>query len=131
MTGEAGNNWHQAQTSVSSSKQPFQVIIEGVIGENHLGNIAIDKISFSSGACPTSPPVASKNYGDCTFEESVCYWRNSGPEAHLDDLDWVRSGNEHTIHGPNFDHTLKKRSGSYLKLENTYREPKSGTRAFC
>lgn len=130
MFGDAGNSWHQAQTSVSSSKSPFQVVIEGTVGENHLGNIAIDEISFSPGACPTSPPVASKNYGDCTFEQSMCYWRNPDAEIHLDDLDWVRSADEQSIHGPNFDHTLKKRSGSYLKLENTFREPKSGTRAF-
>ena len=130
MSGDAGNSWHQAQTSVSSSKSPFQVLIEGVIGENHLGNIAIDEISFSSGPCPTSPPVASKNYGDCTFEQSMCYWRNPDADIHLDDLDWIRSADEQSIHGPNFDHTLKKRSGSYLKLENTFREPKSGTRAF-
>lgn len=130
MSGDAGNSWHQAQTSVSSSKSQFQVLIEGVIGENHLGNIAIDEISFSSGPCPTSPPVASKNYGDCTFEQSMCYWRNPDAEIHLDDLDWIRSADEQSIHGPNFDHTLKKRSGSYLKLENTFREPKSGTRAF-
>lgn len=130
MSGDSGNNWHQAQTSVSSSKSPFQVLIEGVIGENHLGNIAIDEISFSSGPCPTSPPIASKNYGDCTFEQSMCYWRNPDADMHLDDLDWVRSADEQSIHGPNFDHTLKKRSGSYLKLENTFREPKSGTRAF-
>lgn len=130
MSGDSGNSWHQAQTSVSSSKSPFQVLIEGVIGENHLGNIAIDEISFSSGPCPTSPPIASKNYGDCTFEQSMCYWRNPDADMHLDDLDWVRSADEQSIHGPNFDHTLKKRSGSYLKLENTFREPKSGTRAF-
>lgn len=130
MSGDAGNSWHQAQTSVSSSKSPFQVVIEGTVGENHLGNIAIDEISFSPGACPTSPPVASKNYGDCTFEQSMCYWRNPDADIHLDDLDWVRSADEQSIHGPNFDHTLKKRSGSYLKLENTFREPKSGTRAF-
>lgn len=130
MLGDSGNSWHQAQTSVSSSKSPFQVLIEGVIGENHLGNIAIDEISFSSGPCPTSPPIASKNYGDCTFEQSMCYWRNPDTDMHLDDLDWVRSADEQSIHGPNFDHTLKKRSGSYLKLENTFREPKSGTRAF-
>lgn len=130
MSGDAGNSWHQAQTSVSSAKSPFQVIIEGVIGENHLGDIAIDDISFSSGPCPTSPPVASKNYGDCTFEQSMCYWRNPDVDIHLDDLNWIRSADEQSIHGPNFDHTLKKRSGSYLKLENTFREPKSGTRAF-
>uniref|UniRef100_A0A6G1SID0 Apical endosomal glycoprotein n=1 Tax=Aceria tosichella TaxID=561515 RepID=A0A6G1SID0_9ACAR len=130
MSGDAGNSWHQAQTSVSSSKSPFQVLIEGVIGENHLGNMAIDEISFSSGPCPTSPPVASKNYGDCTFEQSMCYWRNPDADIHLDDLDWIRTADEQSIHGPNFDHTLKRRSGSYLKLENTLREPKSGSRAF-
>lgn len=130
MSGDAGNSWHQAQTSVSSSRSPFQVLIEGVIGENHLGNIAIDEISFSSGPCPTSPPVASKNYGDCTFEQSMCYWRNPDADIHLDDLDWIRTADEQSIHGPNFDHTLKRRSGSYLKLENTLREPKSGSRAF-
>lgn len=130
MSGDSGNNWHQAQTSVSSSKSPFHVVIEGKIGENHLSDIAIDEISFSQGACPTSPPIASKNYGDCTFEQSLCYWRNPDSNIHLDDLDWIRTAEEQTIHGPNHDHTTKKRSGSYLKLENTLREPKSGMRAF-
>lgn len=130
MSGDSGNHWHQAQTSISSSKSSFQIVIEGTVGENHLGNIAIDEISFSQGPCPTSPPTASKNYGDCTFEKSMCYWRNSGSDIRLDDLDWIRTTEEQTIHGPNFDHTLKKRSGSYLKLENTFREPKSGSRAF-
>lgn len=130
MSGDAGNNWHQAQTSVSSSRGPFQVVIEGIIGENQLGQIAIDEVSFASGPCPTSPPVASKNYGDCTFEQSMCYWRNPDADIHLDDLDWIRSVDEQSIHGPNFDHTTKRRYGSFLKLENTLREPKSGMRAF-
>lgn len=130
MSGDAGNNWHQAQTSLSSSRGPFQVIIEGVVGENHLGNIAIDEISFSRNPCPTSPPIASKNYGDCTFEQSMCYWRNPDSNMHIDDLDWIWTAEEQTIHGPNFDHTIKKKSGHYLKLQNTFKEPKSGTRAF-
>lgn len=71
MKGEAGNNWYLGQVPVSSPSQSFhvlmymqenihclilcimlQVVFEGVVGQNALGNIAIDSISFNQGACP-------------------------------------------------------------------------------
>ena len=48
--GTHGNQWLplQVQLSVSGSKQ---IIIEGVRGNNYLGDIAIDDIHVVSGTC--------------------------------------------------------------------------------
>ena len=35
----------------------FQIVFEGVVGRNSLGNIAIDDISIAPGVCPTAPQV--------------------------------------------------------------------------
>ena len=35
----------------------IQIVFEGVVGRNSLGNIAIDDISITPGVCPTAPQV--------------------------------------------------------------------------
>jgi hypothetical protein len=35
----------------------FQIVFEGEVGRNSLGNIAIDDISVAPGVCPTAPQV--------------------------------------------------------------------------
>lgn len=52
MSGDAGNNWYMAQLPIASAS-PFQIAFEGVIGNNYLGNIAIDSISIQQGSCPS------------------------------------------------------------------------------
>ena len=52
MSGDAGNNWYMAQLPIASAN-PFQIAFEGVIGNNYLGNIAIDSISIQQGSCPS------------------------------------------------------------------------------
>ena len=39
----------------------FQIVFEGVVGRNSLGNIAIDDISIAPGVCPTAPQVTFKS----------------------------------------------------------------------
>lgn len=51
MSGEADNNWYQGQLPIASTTQ-YNVIFEGVIGPNYLGNIAIDSISVEHAVCP-------------------------------------------------------------------------------
>lgn len=48
---------------------------------NQFGNIAIDDISFRSGPCPVVPQTASKDNGDCSFEENMCHWSNPAPQV--------------------------------------------------
>lgn len=52
MSGDAGNNWYMAQLPIAAAN-PFQIAFEGVIGNNYLGNIAIDSISIQQGSCPS------------------------------------------------------------------------------
>ena len=72
LNGDAGNNWYMAQAPVASSKPfkvrnnvfsttfldflttfPFQIVFEGIVGKNSLGNIAIDDVSVAPGVCPS------------------------------------------------------------------------------
>ena len=32
---------------------PFQIVFEGIVGKNSLGNIAIDDVSVAPGVCPS------------------------------------------------------------------------------
>ena len=76
LSGDAGNNWYMAQAPIASSS-PFrvrvvsqvqnyahnhsaysnmpllQIVFEGVVGKNSLGNIAIDDVSMIPGVCPS------------------------------------------------------------------------------
>ena len=71
LNGDAGNNWYMAQAPVASSKPfkvrnvfsktfldfyknfSFQIVFEGIVGKNSLGNIAIDDVSVAPGVCPS------------------------------------------------------------------------------
>ncbi|XP_069937459.1 MAM and LDL-receptor class A domain-containing protein 1-like, partial [Cherax quadricarinatus] len=90
ISGEAGNAWYQGQVPISSSS-PFKIVFEGVVGNNNLGDIAIDEITIKQGACPSAPQVAAAKSGDCTFEVDECGWTNPGPRDRMDEMDWVRT----------------------------------------
>lgn len=66
MSGESGNNWHQAQLPIASSTT-YNIIFEGVIGPNYLGNIAIDSISIEHGVCPGKLINRFDNYYYCHY----------------------------------------------------------------
>ncbi|XP_015794188.1 MAM and LDL-receptor class A domain-containing protein 1-like, partial [Tetranychus urticae] len=129
MSGESGNNWYQAQLPIASAVA-FNIIFEGIIGPNYLGNIAIDSISIEQGVCPISPQTAARKSGDCTFEENMCYWTNPLPHSGVDDFDWIRQfsfGN----YGPKHDHTKKNANGYFLSLNGDAIQPlRGGTSAW-
>ena len=58
-----------------------------------------------------SPQTASRNSGDCTFEENMCNWNNPLPSARVDDFDWLRQYSFGGT-GPKFDHTKKTPEGN-------------------
>lgn len=39
----------------------FQIVFEGEVGKNNLGDIAIDDISFAPGACPSKAKNVIRN----------------------------------------------------------------------
>lgn len=41
-----------AQLPIASATS-FQIVFEGVVGSNYLGNIAIDSVAIEQGSCPS------------------------------------------------------------------------------
>lgn len=110
LTGEAGNVWHQGQLTVASPT-PFRVVFEAATGRNHLGDIAIDDVSFSPGPCPSAPQAAASHQGDCNFEADECGWSNAGSREASDEIDWSRMPAESSRQAPFKDHTTHTGKG--------------------
>ena len=77
-SGNIGDHYERADIQIFEN-QPFQVVIEGVVGNGYLGDIAIDDISFTPGcvlantqiptgspAPPTTPNPCGANFFKCT-----------------------------------------------------------------
>ncbi|XP_069156146.1 MAM and LDL-receptor class A domain-containing protein 1 isoform X2 [Procambarus clarkii] len=114
ISGEAGNAWYQGQVPISSPA-PFKIVFEGVVGNNNLGDIAIDEITIKQGACPSAPQVAAAKSGDCTFEVDECGWSNPGPRERLDEMDWVRTVAADS-RVPIRDHSMGTQQGYYMTM---------------
>lgn len=115
LSGDAGNNWYMGQAPVASTK-PFRIVLEGIVGRNSLGNIAVDDISIAPGVCPTSPQVASSSAGDCAFEDDTCGWTNPERRDGLDQLNWDRLEAKSELRFPQTDHTTGDEDGYYMAL---------------
>ncbi|KAK3546332.1 hypothetical protein QTP70_025671, partial [Hemibagrus guttatus] len=104
--GSQGNEWHVGQRHVTL-QEVHQILIEASVG-GEAGDIAIDDLSFTEGACVHTD-------GLCDFEEGSCDWEQEVD----DDLDWVRgSGNiPVTKFQPSFDHTTNTDSGHYFYMD--------------
>eukprot|EP00795_Rhopilema_esculentum_P012712 gene12712-3431_t len=105
--GDKGNAWKVARKTIAST-QPYEVVFEGIIGNGYQGDIAVDDVKLTAGACP-SP-------GSCTFENgNLCTYSN----ANSDNFDWItrkgRTGSSGT--GPAVDHTTGTSNGTYLYIE--------------
>ncbi|XP_020895248.1 MAM domain-containing glycosylphosphatidylinositol anchor protein 1-like [Exaiptasia diaphana] len=51
--GNQGDNWLQEDGILINGEDGVQVVIEGVIGKNYSGDIAIDEVGFRQGYCPS------------------------------------------------------------------------------
>ncbi|CAF1552804.1 unnamed protein product, partial [Adineta steineri] len=78
LSGDQGDFWRPARATIQTSGK-FQVVFEGVVGPSFTGDISLDDITISPGACPAS--------GSCTFEQDLCTWT---PSARPDHFDWYR-----------------------------------------
>ena len=47
-TNEVGDYWSRIDIQIRET-QPFQIVIEGVVGTSYLGDIAVDDVTFSYG----------------------------------------------------------------------------------
>ncbi|XP_042890845.1 MAM and LDL-receptor class A domain-containing protein 1-like [Penaeus japonicus] len=68
------DEWYPCQVTVSSPES-FNLIFEASVGSQGAGDIAIDTISYSMGACPSQPAFSSSTWGDCNFMENTCGWQ--------------------------------------------------------
>ncbi|XP_046708496.1 MAM and LDL-receptor class A domain-containing protein 1 isoform X3 [Silurus meridionalis] len=98
--GDQGNLWHRKTLYINSAR-PFQILVEGTVGDDFTGDIAIDDLSFLGcepykGALPslepstlapvitqpTLPPHSCQPgqfvcgvYGECVSQNQVCDFR--------------------------------------------------------
>lgn len=151
LTGDSGNNWYMGQAPIASPL-PYKIVFEGVVGKNRLGNIALDDVSLSPGACPTSPQVATSNGVDCAFEDDLCGWKNPERRDNVDEINWERvearsagsvASGDLSGRSPTTDHTTGTRNGFYTALSResvqkagdrglmVSKEMEGSTRDFC
>ncbi|XP_033638977.1 MAM and LDL-receptor class A domain-containing protein 1-like [Asterias rubens] len=142
-SGDKGDQWRLARVHVvPDSKFPFELMVSGVVGTSHQGDIALDDFAILDGKCPDPvPPCVTQCADDpsmcasdsqtcdfidyckdgtdesqcghqCTFEADECNWKNYGSGSY----DWVRhkgaTPNENT--GPTYDHTTLTDKGYYM-----------------
>ena len=132
-------------------------MFEATTGRNHLGDIAVDDISFSLGSCPSTayyiiviiikstsgvlhctndccyylgaPQTAAHHQGDCNFEADECGWSNVGSRELMDDIDWGRVPAENSRQQPLKDHTTFTGKGYIMMpMRSTVQRP--GDRAW-
>nr|XP_045595352.1 MAM and LDL-receptor class A domain-containing protein 1-like [Procambarus clarkii] len=68
------DTWYPCQQTVASAEE-FQIIFEASVGSPEAGDVGLDSISFTQGACPSLPPNSSPGWGDCTFLDDTCSWQ--------------------------------------------------------
>ncbi|CAF4185562.1 unnamed protein product, partial [Rotaria sp. Silwood2] len=110
-SGNLGNRWRFGHVTVRSN-DAYQIAFEGVVGSSFQGDIAIDDVSTTNGAC--------EEEGSCNFDDaSFCGFYNSRDE---DDFDWALNQGA-TISwytGPSVDHTTGTSAGYYAYIESSY-----------
>eukprot|EP00794_Sanderia_malayensis_P017044 gene17044-18759_t len=110
LSGSQGNIWRMAQVTIASTIN-HKIMFEGSVGKSYSGDIAIDDVLITDGACPQP--------GACTFERGKCTYINvqSG-----DEFDWQigSGGTASSFTGPQVDHTTGTKAGQYLFIETSW-----------
>ncbi|XP_035658185.1 MAM and LDL-receptor class A domain-containing protein 1-like [Branchiostoma floridae] len=115
--GDQGNLWTEASIDISAGQG--QVVLEGVRGTSFRGDIAVDDVTLTDGACsqvvgPSVPPGGLQ----CDFEDvNLCGYTQDTD----DDFDWTwQSSNTGTSGtGPSNDHTYGTAAGHYVYTETS------------
>ncbi|CAF0847412.1 unnamed protein product, partial [Rotaria sordida] len=115
LNGDQGDLWRSARATIRATGK-FQVIFEGVVGKSYLGDISIDDVSISPGACTP--------HGSCTFEQDLCAW---SPSDGKNDFDWYRLSSKQIsllYSGSNYpmtDTTINNAYGHFLWAASDFR----------
>ncbi|KAL9987547.1 hypothetical protein ACROYT_G001872 [Oculina patagonica] len=70
LSGDQGNRWRFGQTTLSSPSL-YKFVIEGTVGYESQGDIALDDLTVIDGICEK---IIKQGSPDCDFEESMCDW---------------------------------------------------------
>lgn len=119
-TGNQQNMWRHGQVTIYQYGV-YSIMIEAVRGLGYQGDIAIDDVVITNGACA---PV-----GTCNFEQGTCGWTNA---ITGDDFDWTRDfgGTNSARTGPKVDHTLGTSQGHYMYIETSGTGRRIGEKAW-
>ncbi|XP_072182128.1 MAM and LDL-receptor class A domain-containing protein 1-like [Diadema setosum] len=101
------DNWYQGQAEYTSTED-FQIVFQGVIGDNYWSDMALDDISIVAEPC--------RALHQCDFEqENLCGYT----QDQSDDFDWTWNSGDTTSDytGPSFDVTTGTTSGHYVYIE--------------
>ncbi|XP_071478396.1 MAM and LDL-receptor class A domain-containing protein 1-like, partial [Diadema antillarum] len=101
------DNWYQGQAEYTSTED-FQIVFQGVIGDNYRSDMALDDISIVAEPC--------RALHQCDFEqENLCGYT----QDQSDDFDWTWNSGYTTSDytGPSFDVTMGTTSGHYVYIE--------------
>ncbi|XP_035827615.1 MAM and LDL-receptor class A domain-containing protein 1 [Aplysia californica] len=109
--GTQGNQWFRADLNIHA-RYRLQLVIEADVGSGPEGDIAIDDITISDGACGQSPLGVSGP--TCDFEQGICGYS----QDQTDDFDWIRGidGSFNPNGGTSVDHTYMSFAGHYMYI---------------
>ncbi|XP_033124021.1 MAM and LDL-receptor class A domain-containing protein 1-like isoform X2 [Anneissia japonica] len=111
-SNDQGNIWRLGQIPVETNST-YKIVFEGIVGSSHTGDIALDDVRFTDGACLRDAQTK------CDFEDPyICYFN----QDELDDFDWIRTSGPTPTSGtgPSYDHTYGTLQGSYMYIETSY-----------
>ncbi|XP_041467526.1 MAM and LDL-receptor class A domain-containing protein 1-like [Lytechinus variegatus] len=106
-SGDHSDRWLHGQVNYQSS-QDFQIVFEGVLGEDYYSDMALDDVTIYSGNC--------QGVHECTFEsEDLCGY----VQLNSDNFDWSwGTGSTQTPYtGPALDVTTGTSTGHYLYID--------------
>eukprot|EP00057_Strongylocentrotus_purpuratus_P018004 XP_011672478.1 PREDICTED: MAM and LDL-receptor class A domain-containing protein 1-like [Strongylocentrotus purpuratus] len=111
--GTQGNQWMYEQWTVSSTTS-WAVVFEAYKGLGNAGDIAIDDVIVTDGACSLQRT--------CDFEVGFCSWTQDS----MDDFDWTIGNNGSMLEGtgPPSDHTMGTDLGMFAYV-NTAKPPRA------
>ncbi|XP_060562567.1 MAM and LDL-receptor class A domain-containing protein 1-like [Ruditapes philippinarum] len=96
-------DWWKSVSNINAYDS-YQIVFEGINGDGHRGDIAIDDISIRSGSCSI----------DCDFDVDFCNWM----QFDGDDFNWNRGSGRasYRFTGPDVD---KSGNGHYIYIDTS------------